>query len=325
MNDIERFTVRRLKYFTNNFSKKNYIGKFQFGKIFRGVQECCVSGNSYLIVKIWDNDQDREHNLLRLGDEMLLLHHEMYICHPGMVRMMGYCIEDGHIAIVLFVKSKNSMQNLLSSGDFKWLHRIKAACGVASLLKFLHVVPHRMNPFVIRNLRSTHIMLDEEYNPKLIDFGMIVGGIFPSLGRQYQVEPANDIRCTWTTKDDVLSFGLLLQCLISEKLKIESIDGCLATSNDIEKTLVHERLQKDPTYYHEDGQEITRLIVQCVQPDSTCRPTMSEVVEAFQKLKLIETHPEIMCLENLFRNKCSAEKPMNPSKPNMPIKHLLGN
>ncbi|XP_047336846.1 serine/threonine-protein kinase PBL34-like isoform X2 [Impatiens glandulifera] len=244
----------------------------------------------------------------------------MYICHPGMVRMMGYCLEDENVAIVLFVKFQNSMHNLLSSGEFKWLHRTKAACGVASLLKFLHVVPHRMDPFVIRNLRSTHILLDEEYNPKLIDFGMIIGGIFPSLGR----EPANDIRCTWTTKDDVLSFGLLLQCLISENMKIESDDGCLATSNDIEKTtLVHERLQKDPTYCNEDGKEITRLIVQCVQPDYTCRPTMSEVVEAFQKLKVVETHQEIMCVEKMFWDKCSAEKPMNPSKPNMPRIHRL--
>ncbi|XP_047335889.1 serine/threonine-protein kinase PBL13-like [Impatiens glandulifera] len=292
-NDIMRFTARDLKEYTFNFSKRNYIGKFQFGKLFRGVYKSCVSGIHSLIVKIWDNDQNLQHNLLKLGDEMLFLHHEKYTCHPGMVRMWGYCIEDEKVAIVFILKVKNSMHNLLLRDSFKWLHRIKAACGVASLLKFLHTAQNRMDPFIIRNVCPTHILLDEEFNPKLVDFGMIVGGIFPSLERQDQIEPTNyiiskDIRDTCTTKDDVLSFGLLLQCLISEKIKIELNDSCLAiSSNAIKNTFVHPKLQIDPKYNDDDGQEITRLVVQCVQPDSTCRPTMSEVLEVLQKLKMI--------------------------------------
>ncbi|XP_047334132.1 G-type lectin S-receptor-like serine/threonine-protein kinase B120 [Impatiens glandulifera] len=328
LKDMERIGSNALKRYTNNFSEENYIGRFQFGKIFRGLFECYLKGPMFVTVKIWDEDQNPQHNLLRLGDEILLLHHEKYTCHPGMVRMYGYCTEDKHVAIVIFLKPMNSIRNLLSRGDFLWLYRIKAAYGVASLLKFLHDVSHHMDPFIIRNLDAAHILLDEEYNSKLIDFGLITGGIFPnrptyavksSFECNDRVFPAYDRSGTWTTKSDVYSFGVLLLCLISKRNVMEplfSYDGWSLTSNDIKKILVHKSLQNDSTFNHVDGQIVKRLIVQCVHTNPACRPNMSQVIEVLDKLNVVERYKYFISPDEISRVNY-----VNHS--NMPKSHLL--
>ncbi|XP_047335920.1 serine/threonine-protein kinase BIK1-like [Impatiens glandulifera] len=302
--DNHKCTIEDLKDYTNNFSQDNYIGRFQFGKLFRGVKRYSIRDTRdtvYMIVKIWDVDQD---NLLRLGDEMLLLNHEKYVCHPAMLRMFGYCIEDEHVAIVLQCKSlsMDSISNLLPRDDFTWLDRIKAARGVASLLNFLHDASYHMDPFIIRNLNTAHIMLDKKYNPMLVDFGLITGGIFPNrqidmvracLGCQDEVKLAIDKSGSWTTKSDVYSFGVFLLRLISEcnikdpnRLSLVFNDRWWCIWKGTENVLIHESLQKDPTYDDNDGQEIKRLVIWCVQTNPTYRPSMPEVLDVFQKLKV---------------------------------------
>ncbi|KAK4440814.1 hypothetical protein Salat_0416300 [Sesamum alatum] len=63
--------------------------------------------------------------------------------------------------------------------DFTCCQRIKVALRFAELLSFVHVQNRGERPFLIRNISAAHIMVDEDWNPKLYDFGQITGGIFP--------------------------------------------------------------------------------------------------------------------------------------------------
>ncbi|GKU93157.1 hypothetical protein SLEP1_g6781 [Rubroshorea leprosula] len=152
-------------------------------------------------VKIWDgvNKKNRRNygtlgtqNELRLRAELILLKHRKLLSLPYLVNVIGYCHENEHFSVVYDLKPLNSMHNLLLNDTFTWSKRIKAALGLAYLLKFLHTPDPPNEKYLVCNIAAPHIMLDQEYNPKLFDFGMFRGGIFSNWWYNY---PSKNDEC----------------------------------------------------------------------------------------------------------------------------------
>ncbi|KAM7466159.1 hypothetical protein LguiB_013721 [Lonicera macranthoides] len=62
--------------------------------------------------------------------------------------------------------------------NFSWIQRIKVALEFAKLLEFLHDgIDLEQWPYLVFNLDSTNITLDQAYNPILIVFRLLSGGI----------------------------------------------------------------------------------------------------------------------------------------------------
>ncbi|EYU42130.1 hypothetical protein MIMGU_mgv1a019652mg, partial [Erythranthe guttata] len=127
---------------TDNFSESNCIGNFQFGKLYYA--KIVYPGiTAYFMVKKWEVpencDYDPGDNDLRLMDEMILLRHEMFINHPGMLKLYGFCFDRGLIGAVYEFKPFDSLFNLIPKDGFTWLQRIKAALGLASVVRYLHL------------------------------------------------------------------------------------------------------------------------------------------------------------------------------------------
>uniref|UniRef100_A0A5B7ALJ9 Protein kinase domain-containing protein n=1 Tax=Davidia involucrata TaxID=16924 RepID=A0A5B7ALJ9_DAVIN len=325
---IRRLSYEELKQYTDNFSEENYIGKFQFGKVYRGkIEWAAFGGTQHLTVKIWEVPEIYGYypgdNEERMMDEIILLRHEKLIHHPGMVKLYGYCLEGDHLGAVYDFKPLDTVYNLLLKDDFTWLQRIKVALGVARLLKFLHARNPLYEPFIICNVDPAHIMLDEEYNPKLIDFGMITGGIFPdrtiyvhyvygSFGYidPYRIKAGN----TWTEKSDVFAFGVVLLSLIAKRAYTEEDRGtCIyghrwaedeyETIESIKlskRSLVHGSLEAEPGFYSTDGAKITRLAMQCVEFYPVDRPTMNDVVKHLLKLQIVKHHAGFLGMDQVL-------------------------
>lgn len=105
---------------------------------------------------------------------------------------------------------------------------MKIAHGTAKGLEYLH---EKANPPVIyRDLKSPNILLDEEYNPKLSDFGLAklgpVGGkthISTRVMGTYGYCAPEYIRTgQLTVKTDVYSFGVFLLELITGRRAVDS-------------------------------------------------------------------------------------------------------
>ncbi|KAJ4824248.1 hypothetical protein Tsubulata_027848 [Turnera subulata] len=118
-NNLKFFSYDELRMFTNDFSNKNRIDDFQYGKIFHGTIQ-----DKQVVVKIWKFDGNywvsRHDNQLRLRDEIILLQHPQLICHPNLVRLIGYCredvgysAEDKYIGIVYDLKAVDTLFNLI--------------------------------------------------------------------------------------------------------------------------------------------------------------------------------------------------------------------
>lgn len=118
----------------------------------------------------------------------------------------------------------------LSSGQrpLDWFTRIKIGLGAAKGLEYLH---DKANPPVIyRDLKSSNILLDREFNAKLSDFGLAKLGPVGDkthvssrvMGTYGYCAPEYQRTGQLTVKSDVYSFGVVLLELITGRRAIDT-------------------------------------------------------------------------------------------------------
>lgn len=109
-----------------------------------------------------------------------------------------------------------------------WYMRMKIASGAAKGLEYLH---EQANPPVIyRDFKASNILLDEDFNPKLSDFGLAKLGPTGDkthvstrvMGTYGYCAPEYALTGQLTTKSDVYSFGVVLLEIISGRRVIDS-------------------------------------------------------------------------------------------------------
>lgn len=119
-------------------------------------------------------------------------------------------------------------ENKTGQPALNWFERMKVAAGASKGLEYLH---ESANPPVIyRDLRSSHIMLDDDFNVRLSDFGMIKlsGGdkmnhAPPRIMGTYGYCAPEYVRTGHVTlKSDVYSFGVVLLELITGRRVIDT-------------------------------------------------------------------------------------------------------
>ncbi|XP_047335926.1 probable serine/threonine-protein kinase PBL11 [Impatiens glandulifera] len=193
---------------------------------------------------------------------------------------------------------------------------INVAFAFACLLKFLQARLGDLDPFVIRNLAAEHVLLDEKYNPKLVDFSMITGGIFPNR-QVYSFQPYGSrvnrdpdllfqdspaYIATWTKKSDVYAFGVMLLSLVSKKITTDEmwLMGEISVSEwehekyELCESLVHESLLADPCFYDVDGKKLSMIGVLCTSYKCQDRPSMKEVVNKLLHLRVLQNQKELL-------------------------------
>ncbi|KAK4440811.1 putative serine/threonine-protein kinase PBL26 [Sesamum alatum] len=306
-----------LRLYTDNFSDRNYIGKFQYGKVYHGKVPLQGSAEPKPVtVKIWqflsDDTLYNSQIASRFMDEVIFLQ-QQEVLHPGLMKLYGYCCEADQYGVVYDFKSFNTVDNLVLRDDFTWWQRIKVALRFAQLLSFLHVQNLGERPFLIRNISAAHIMVDEDWNPKLYDFSQITGGIFPDktkyshqchTGCVGAIEP----RGFWSHRSDEYAFGVVLLGLITKEVYTEedrkNLNPCLIErafekyecdrervgDENFRFSLVHKSFEADPSFCASDAPNITRLALYCVNDYPYNRPRLDEVVNWLQQLKVVRHH-----------------------------------
>ncbi|KAL0369747.1 UNVERIFIED_CONTAM: Receptor-like kinase LIP2 [Sesamum angustifolium] len=309
-----------LRLYTDNFSDRNYIGKFQFGKVYHG--KVPLQGSEkpkHVTVKIWELLPEHslypKENHSRLMDEVIFLQ-QQEVLHPGLMKLYGYCCEAEQWGIVYDFKSFNTVTNLVLRDDFMWWQRIKVALRFAQLLRFLHVQNRGERPFLIRNISADHIMVDEDWNPKLYDFGLITGGIFPDKTK-YSFQCLNgcwgarEPRGDWSHRTDEFAFGVFLLGLITKEVYTDedrlNLEPCIVDrayekyccdqervgGENFRFSLVHKSFDADPSFCASDAPSITRLAWYCVNYFPSDRPDLNGIVNWLQRLKVVRHHLRI--------------------------------
>ncbi|PQQ03718.1 serine/threonine-protein kinase PBS1 isoform X1 [Prunus yedoensis var. nudiflora] len=161
------FTFRELVTATKNFRPESFIGEGGFGRVYKGRLE---SSGQVVAVKQLDRNGLQGNREFLVEVLMLSLLH-----HPNLVNLIGYCADGDQRLLVYEFMPLGSLEDHLHDlpadrEPLDWNTRMKIASGAAKGLEYLH---DKANPPVIyRDFKSSNILLEEGFHPKLSDFGL---------------------------------------------------------------------------------------------------------------------------------------------------------
>ncbi|KAM1224108.1 serine/threonine-protein kinase RIPK-like [Malus sylvestris] len=299
--NLHVFSLVELGIVTRNFSRSRLLGEGGFGPVFKGfVGDKLRPGLKAqpVAVKLLDLDGLQGHKewlaeIIYLGQ----------LRHPNLVKLIGYCCEDEQRLLVYEYMAGGSLENQLFrsySTPLSWSKRMKIAIGAAKGLAFLHEADHK--PVIIRDFKTSNILLESDHTAKLSDFGLAKDGpegedthvTTRRIGTQGYADPEYIMTGCLTTKSDVYSFGVVLLELLTGKRCIDN------SRPKREQNLVEwakPRL-KDPRKLDQiidqmmEGQYSTRgarkaaaLAYSCLSHNPKQRPRMSDAVVILEGLQ----------------------------------------
>ncbi|KAK8935657.1 Serine/threonine-protein kinase [Platanthera zijinensis] len=301
----QTFTFRELATATKNFRPDCLIGEGGFGRVYKGYfqstgQSLCVIC-IFQVVAVKQLDRNGVQGNKEFTVEVLIL---SLLHHPNLVNLIGYCADGEQRLLVYEFMPLGSLEDHLldiSTGKkpLEWYTRMKIAYGAAEGLEYLH---EKANPPVIyRDLKSSNILLDEDYNPKLSDFGLAKLGPEGDkfnvascvMGTYGYCAPEYARNGELTLRSDVYSFGVVLLELISGRRVIDT------TRPTNEQNLVAwaQPMFKDQRRFPELVDPLLKAIypaiglnqaigvaAMCLQEDAAVRPFMADVVTALSFL-----------------------------------------
>ncbi|PON93072.1 Serine/threonine protein kinase [Trema orientale] len=160
------FTLRDLEVATKRFSNENVIGEGGYGVVYRGN---LINGSPVAVKKLLNNLGQAEKEF-RVEVEAI-----GHVRHKNLVRLLGYCIEGTHRLLVYEYVNNGNLEQWLHGamshhGYLTWEARMKVLLGTAKALAYLH---EAIEPKVVhRDIKSSNILLDDEFNAKISDFGL---------------------------------------------------------------------------------------------------------------------------------------------------------
>ncbi|XP_039025756.1 probable serine/threonine-protein kinase PBL23 [Hibiscus syriacus] len=268
---VKTFDYRDLCTATNNFNSENQLGQGGFGRVYKGQVE-----NPNQVVAVKQLDRNGYQGNREFLVEVLML---SLLDHPNLVTLVGYCADgDQRILVYEYMVNGSLESHLLGMLDSQknpldWDTRMKVAIGAAKGLEYLH---EKTDPPVIyRDFKASNILLDQDFNPKLSDFGLAKVG---PTGDQLHVStrvmgtygycaPEYALTGQLTTKSDIYSFGVVFLELITGR---RVIDTSRPTE---EQNLVKWGLN-----------QALAVAAMCLPDDAAARPKMSDVVTALEHL-----------------------------------------
>jgi len=152
---------------TNNFNSNNCIGKGGYGIVYRAM---LPTGQVVAVKKLHPSRDGELMSFKTFRNEIRML---IDIRHRNIVKLYGFCSLREHSFLVYEFIERGSLKMNLSSEeqamDLDWNRRLNVVKGVANALSYLH---HDCSPPIIhRDISSSNVLLDLEYEAHVSDFG----------------------------------------------------------------------------------------------------------------------------------------------------------
>uniref|UniRef100_A0ACD5V3J9 Uncharacterized protein n=1 Tax=Avena sativa TaxID=4498 RepID=A0ACD5V3J9_AVESA len=162
-----KFKLKELRRATASFSPTRKLGRGGFGTIYLGYINRMNLEVAVKRVSMSNAESNR-------GEQEFIAEKNTIstLSHRNLVKLIGWCHEGSELLLVYEYFPMGSLDKLLYAGapDLTWERRYRIICGVASALDYLH---HGSSKRILhRDVKASNVMLDEDYNARLGDFGL---------------------------------------------------------------------------------------------------------------------------------------------------------
>ncbi|CAD5189529.1 unnamed protein product [Musa acuminata subsp. malaccensis] len=264
--NIEEVSIQFLLKVTDNFSEAHKIGSGSFGAVYRATLPggCDVAIKRAEVPAAAATSMSRRNEQQRLRDaeqrerafssELALLSR---INHKNLVRLLGFCRERGERVLVYEHMANGTLHDNLHRKPIappsplsSWPARLRLALDAARGIEYLHA--YAVPAIIHRDIKSSNILLDEEWTAKVADFGLSVtspddeGSV--AAGTVGYMDPEYYRLRRLTEKSDVYSFGVVL---------LELVTGCKA---------IHRSQEAEGTEEEGEGSATPRNVVEMAVP-----------------------------------------------------------
>ncbi|KAL3326135.1 hypothetical protein AABB24_037039 [Solanum stoloniferum] len=312
LGQLKRFSLRELQVASDNFSNRNILGRGGFGKVYKGR----LADGSLVAVKRLKEERTQGGELqFQTEVEMISM-----AVHRNLLRLRGFCMTPTERVLVYPYMENGSVASRLrerpeSEPPLDWPKRKRIALGSARGLAYLH--DHCDPKIIHRDVKAANILLDEEFEAVVGDFGLaklmdykdthVTTAVRGTIGH---IAPEYLSTGKSSEKTDVFGYGVMLLELITGQRAFDL--ARLANDDDVMlldwvkgllkdkkyETLVDADLQGN--YNEEEVEQLIQVALLCTQSTPTERPKMSEVVRMLEGDGLAERWEEWQ-KEEMFR------------------------
>uniref|UniRef100_A0A0D9WA14 Receptor-like serine/threonine-protein kinase n=1 Tax=Leersia perrieri TaxID=77586 RepID=A0A0D9WA14_9ORYZ len=283
---VRSFSLTTVKSITENFSENRVIGEGGFSMVYKGVQ----SDGKMVAVKRLKQSALTNKGKKDFAREVAVM---AGLRHNNLLHLLAYCNEgDERILIYAYMNNKSLYNHIFGPStdraSLHWRRRLEIIQGIAKGVVYLHEGTD--NSVIHRDLKPGNILLDDEWKPKIADFGTAKLFVADESGQtlvvsQGYASPEYQLRGEISLKCDVYSFGVVLletlsgvrngsmQTLLPQVWRLWEQGNLIDL---LDRTIA--RPASDETELVYDLERCIHIGLLCVQDKAEDRPTMSEVV-----------------------------------------------
>ncbi|KAM3742870.1 hypothetical protein ACB098_07G100700 [Castanea mollissima] len=279
---FRKFSYKEIKKATGSFN--TIIGRGGFGTVYKAEFSDGLVAAVKRMNKVSEQGDD---DFCREIELLARLHHR------HLVALRGFCISKHERFLLYEYMANGSLKDHLHAPGrtpLSWRTRMQIAIDVANALEYLHF--YCDPPLCHRDIKSSNILLDENFVAKVADFGLA----HASKDGSICFEPVNtDIRGTpgymdpeyivsqeLTEKSDVYSYGVLLLEIVTGRRAIQDNKNLVEWSQIY--TTSESRLPElvDPSisdsFDLDQLQTLVSIVRWCTQREGRARPSIKQVL-----------------------------------------------
>ncbi|KAF5752485.1 receptor like protein kinase S.2 [Tripterygium wilfordii] len=307
------FSYAELYIGTKGFSEDEVLGSGGFGKVYRAV---LPSDGTLVAVKCLAEKGEKFEKTF--AAELVAVAH---LRHRNLVRLRGWCVHEDQLLLVYDYMPNRSLdrvlfrrpENLTAAAPLDWERRRAIVGGLAAALHYLH--EQLETQIIHRDVKTSNVMLDSQYNAKLGDFGLArwleheleyqtkETATTPMKDYQFRLAETTRIggtigylppesfqkRTVATAKSDVFSFGIVVLEIVSGRRAVDLtypdeqiilLDWMRRLSDEGKLLAAGDTRLRDGSYSLSDMERLIHLGLLCTLHNPQSRPNMKWVVES---------------------------------------------